>query len=90
MLAALAASARSTARREAEQREKWDTTAELLATLIEVVDLGNRWFFSAHTPTGTKVPDPIVIRRPNRSSQPAEADQPKLTRAAMRAMLLGG
>lgn len=75
------------------QRHHWSTTDELLATLIEVVDRGNRWYFAATAKKGTKVPDPIVIRRPhtnNRSSTDAEADKPKLTRAAMRAMLLGG
>lgn len=72
------------------ESERWTNTDELLALLIEAVDLGNRMFLTANTKEGTKVPDPIVIQRPNRSSQNAEADKPKLTRAAMRAMLLGG
>ncbi len=86
MLRALAAAQRAAN----ERSEQWDKTHELLATLIEVVDIGNRVLFASNTPAGTKVPAAIVINRPNRSSQDAEADPPKLTRAAMRAMLLGG
>lgn len=69
----------------------WNTIAELLASLIEVVDFGNRVAFVGHQLKG-QAPKPVVIPRPgaNGSSQDAEADKPKLSRAAMRAILLGG
>lgn len=79
-------------RKLAPQKAEWSTTAELLASLIEVVDFGNRVAFVGHHLKG-QAPKPVVINRPganNGSSNDAEADKPKLTRAAMRATLLGG
>jgi hypothetical protein len=43
---------------------QWTTAEELLATLIEVVDQGNRLVIMANTKKGTRVPDPIEIPRP--------------------------
>lgn len=85
MLATVAA-----AQRDRAERDRWRNVEELLACLIEAVDFGNRLFFKVNF-KGT-VPKPVEIRRPgtNTSSTEAEASPPKLTRAAMRAMLLRG
>lgn len=68
----------------AAQRDRWDTTAELLVGILQAVDYGNRLAFVGHRMKG-KVPKPIVINRPG-----DESEKPKLTREAMRAVLLGG
>lgn len=51
----------------------WRSTEELLATLLELTDLGNRMYFQAHAKEGTLAPDPIEIRRPK---LPEEAAPP--------------
>jgi hypothetical protein len=42
----------------------WTNTEELLATLIEVVDLSNRLFIAAHKDKKTPLPKPLIIPRP--------------------------
>ena len=42
----------------------WGNTEELLATLAELVDVGNRQFVAANTKKGARKPKPIKIRRP--------------------------
>lgn len=42
----------------------WDIRTELLAALVELVDAGNRLFYSANTKRGTRAPDPVTIPRP--------------------------
>lgn len=44
----------------------WSTTEELLALVAELVDTGNRYFYSANSKRGTRPPDPVRITRPNR------------------------
>jgi hypothetical protein len=53
---------------ELEPSVVWTQEDELLATLIEVVDVGNRTFIKANSKQGTKQPKPIVIPRPGRKS----------------------
>lgn len=43
---------------------RWSYPEELLAALIELVDYGNRLFFSANVKKGTRVPKPVQIIRP--------------------------
>lgn len=43
----------------------WRNREELLATLIEVVDLADRNFVAAHSKRGARKPKPINIRRPH-------------------------
>lgn len=42
----------------------WGNQEELLATLIEVVDAGNRLFHKAHSKKGATQPKPIKVPRP--------------------------
>lgn len=42
----------------------WGTSEELLATVAELVDLGNRQFAMANSKKGSKAPKPIKITRP--------------------------
>lgn len=63
---------------------QWDTTAELLAGVLQAIDYGNRLAFVGHRMKG-KPPKPVVINRPG-----SEDERPRLTREAMRAVLLGG
>lgn len=91
MLVTMAAAQRDRAQRDRAERDRWHYVEELLASLIETVDHGNRMYFKANFKG--KTPKPVEIHRPganNTSSTEAEADKPKLTRAAMRAILLGG
>lgn len=57
----------------------WGTSEELLATVAELVDLGNRQFALANSKKGTKAPKPIKISRPwevkPSSKRPASADE---------------
>ena len=43
---------------------RWGSTTELLAALVEVVDVGNRYFIMANSPKGQRAPAPIVVPRP--------------------------
>lgn len=55
----------------------WSTTEELLAGLIEVVDAGNRMFYSAHTKKGSRALEPIRIDRPwQRDEEPKKIEKP--------------
>jgi hypothetical protein len=49
--------------------QEWTVTAELLATLCELIDLENRLFFAVHRRKGVPIPPPIKIARP----KPGEA-----------------
>lgn len=42
----------------------WGNTEELLAVLAELIDHGNRLLFSVNRGKGTRIPEPIKIRRP--------------------------
>lgn len=46
----------------------WGVTEELLATALELIDLGNRQFLMANSKSGTSAPKPIRITRPWESS----------------------
>lgn len=49
----------------------WGNAEELLATAIELIDLGNRQFIKANSKKGAKSPKPIKITRPwERKSEP--------------------
>lgn len=50
----------------------WTHSEELLATLTELVDLGNRMFFSVNARKNTKPPKPVQIPRPWRAEVPQE------------------
>lgn len=65
-------------------RERWTTTDELLAGLIEVVDFGNRMFHAAYSEDD--VPDPVQINRP---TDRAEAESRPATAAEMKAFFGG-
>lgn len=73
---------------DAAQSERWDTIAELLATLIEVVDFGNRMYFQANTAEGTECPDPIVIPRPGTDT--ASPPEPRQATASEMREFFGG
>lgn len=52
----------------------WGPHEELLASLIEVTDYGNRLFFSANTKKGTAAPPAVQINRPGQGPRrPPEA-----------------
>lgn len=42
----------------------WSSIEELLATVIELLDFGNRMRFAANVKQGTKIWEPIEVRRP--------------------------
>lgn len=42
----------------------WGMREELLAGIAELVDQGNRWFYSAHKSSSAADPEPVRIRRP--------------------------
>lgn len=42
----------------------WGNTQELLATALELIDVGNRQFVMANSKKGAKAPKPIKIARP--------------------------
>lgn len=54
----------------------WGNVEELLATLVEVVDWGNRNFHAVHSKRRTKI-TPIKIPRPKRRASKAGKKQPK-------------
>ncbi len=66
----------------------WGAQEELLATLCELVDRGDRWFYQAHTKPNTRPPEPITIPRPGRElpapvpSVPRRTSSPEQIRAA--------
>ena len=67
----------------------WSTKEELLAIMIEVLDHGNRLFFSANRAKGARMPDPIRIRRPWERSEDAKP-RPKPTHAQVKRFFGGG
>lgn len=60
-----------TATARAIQPDTWHWTSqhELLATLAELVDQGNRYFLLANSKEGTTQPRPIQITRPGKGAQ---------------------
>lgn len=50
---------------------QWELGHELLATIAELVDLGNRMFMQANTKEGTRLPTPLRIPRPYPERAPA-------------------
>jgi len=55
----------------------WSTLEELVAIVAEVVDSGNRLFFSANSGKGAKIPSPIRIARPGRPTARHEEPEKK-------------
>ena len=43
---------------------RWGNVEELLATLIETVDMGNRMFYRAHQKPGARSLPPLRVPRP--------------------------
>ncbi len=71
------------------QRERWDTTTELLAGIIQAVDFGNRILWAANSKDPP--PDPVVIHRPGDPAQAPEPEAPPpATVAEMKAFFGGG
>lgn len=62
-------------RAAATNGQPWSVTDDLLATVIEMIDHGNRMFFSANAKKGANVWKPITITRP--VNQPSETHEPK-------------
>ncbi len=60
-----------------ETTHGWGTQEELLACLLELTDLGNRWFYSAHSKPGTRALEPIVIPRPGRAQPDPKPPEPR-------------
>jgi hypothetical protein len=54
----------ATARHMDPESAGWSQESELLATVAELIDQGNRYFLSANVKKGTPLPRPISIRRP--------------------------
>jgi hypothetical protein len=59
----------------------WSTTDELLAGVIELLDVGNRLYFRAHTKRGTQQPKPIKVPRPESSAGETDAVTPRKRQA---------
>lgn len=72
------------------EQAQWGTTAELLAALIEVVDMGNRMYHAAHTRKGTTPLTPVEIRRPGGTRHDTTTERRRPTREDFRMALLGG
>jgi len=53
----------------------WSTLEELLATVIEMLDFGNRLMFASNVRQGTPVWDPIQVRRPYEAERVPEKPQ---------------
>lgn len=51
-------------------RPGWGATEELLATVVELVDAGNRSFFRVHSKRGAQQPKPIKVTRPADPNEP--------------------
>jgi hypothetical protein len=48
----------------------WSSIEELLATVIELLDFGNRMRFAASVKQGTEIWEPIEVRRPYDKEKP--------------------
>jgi hypothetical protein len=67
---------------EAPEAIGWGNVEELLAGLIEVVDVGNRLYLKVHKKKGTPDPKPIRVPRPGdaeeeKERRPATSDEIK-------------
>lgn len=65
------------------EREKWPRDLELLATLIEAVDIGNRNFEAVHSKPGSPKRQPIKIPRPSGQAKGRAMSSPDDVRAFM-------
>lgn len=55
----------ATARATMYDGNPWSTTDEFLATIIELLDHGNRMYYGTHRPkSGSNVWDPVTVPRP--------------------------
>lgn len=59
----------------------WSNSEELLASIIEVIDHGNRLLFAVHKQKSAKVPKPIKITRPGARIERKQLATPEETRA---------
>jgi hypothetical protein len=57
--------------------ERWTRTEHLLADLVEVTDLGNVAFESAHAKKGTKPRKRIEVARPRAATQATKKKSPR-------------
>lgn len=76
------------AQKDRVEREQWDTTAQLLALVAELIDLGNRNFVAVHSKKGSQIPDPIQIDRPGPNGASSNGKR-KATAAEMKAFFGG-
>jgi len=69
--------------------KSWSMTDELLATLIEITDFGNKLLFQTNVKAGTKGWDPIVISRPRAPAAAATEHREMATTEEMSAFFGG-
>jgi hypothetical protein len=74
----------------------WSQTDELLALVAELIDHGNRLYFSAHTTARDTQPEPLRVRRPARgelaamaAAQPAPDAVPRMATSEEMAEFFG-
>lgn len=82
-------------REAATDGRDWGTVEELLATVVELLDFGNRIRFASGARQGTKIWDPIEVRRPYDAEKkapepPKKASMAELARAFGDAMVVEG
>lgn len=73
----------------APESTEWRNTEELLATLIEVIDYGNRLFIMANSKKGARHPKPIKVIRPYQP-EPERPRRRQATGEEMRAFFSSG
>lgn len=57
------------AKLDVRQVGEWGNVEELLVLVAQVVDAGNRLFFSAHSKKGAQQPKPLDVPRPGRRGE---------------------
>jgi hypothetical protein len=78
----------ATARATVYDGRPWSNTDEFLATVIELLDHGNRMYYGAHRPkSGAQVWDPIKVERPwKEAAEQVAGPRKQGTTADMRAV----
>lgn len=54
---------------------QWGAVEELLATVAEQVDFGNRLYYDSHRQAGERSWEPLKIRRPYNKQKPLRGDE---------------
>jgi hypothetical protein len=60
----------------------WTNTDELLASLIEVTDMGNRLYLAVHKKPHTPDPKPVEVPRPGQAARRREPEPRKTSTPA--------